>query len=85
MKPEDWDGVAAKMRVISAFQRARQLVDAAITEDGTPVDAVERNKRVLAVEYRLRNGEPESGINARATLTTIRLSSDNVRAGTEGK
>lgn len=53
------------------FQRACRLVDTEIRRSGAGVSAVERNKRVQAAEFNLRNGVPATKIDTRSQITTL--------------
>lgn len=55
------------------FRHAVMLVDWDIEHGGEKIDAIERNRRVQAVELKLRQGATPERIDTRATLRTIRI------------
>jgi hypothetical protein len=51
------------------------LVDAAIRASGETISEIDRNKRVLAAEYKLRQGVPEEKLDTRAQISVISVES----------
>ena len=59
----------------SAFKTASRMVDECIRKDGVEVSAEERNKRVQAVEFLLRQGKRPEDIDVRAVLFKVSMAS----------
>lgn len=58
----------------SLFRKACKIVDDHILQTGEQITPEERNRRVMAAEYNLRNGKPADNLDCRSRMTVLSFS-----------